>query len=225
MTPADELVYQAILAEFSALRSEIMARIKFRDQLMLIALASTGAVLSFAYSGTIVQEPHRRLALYLVAPVTSALAGLWISNNWGIYNIRYYIIDVLATQMNAILQDSDSRRKVLGWETSPHRYPRSLYLRLLEGFFFFISFFLPGVTSQLLILENGTSLIGNIDHLRFPIIYATNCILVIGTLVSITGSVFLRRRAVLAPLAAAVAPPTSLTPAANDAAREVRARW
>jgi hypothetical protein len=38
MNRADELAFQAIIEEFSALRAEVLARVKTRDQLMLVAL-------------------------------------------------------------------------------------------------------------------------------------------------------------------------------------------
>ena len=195
MTRADEFVFQASIEEFSALRTEIMARIKLRDQLMLVAIGAAGALLSFAYSGPASDVgSHRGLALYLVAPITSAMGGLWISNNWNMYSIHFYIIEVLTTRVNAILQAGGSQATVLGWEASLQRGSKPPFLRSLEWLFFFVSFALTGIAAQLLLLESSHGIYDGFLRLRFPAVYAVNCILISGVLFGGLVSVVLRRK-------------------------------
>jgi hypothetical protein len=133
MNQVDELTFHATIEEFSALRAEVLARIKVRDQLMIVALGAAGALLSFASSGPANQTGfHRELALYVVAPITTAMGGLWISNNWGMYNIHFYIMEVLAPRANGILQNGSH---VLGWESSLQRGSKARFVSWMERFF------------------------------------------------------------------------------------------
>jgi len=183
MNHTDDLIFQALMEEFKSLRAEVLERLKIRHQQMSVSLAIAGATLSFALSGSLGQsESQRSLALYIVAPITSAMGGLWVTNSWSIYRIHYYIIEVLAARANAMLQ-TNSQTGVFGWETSLQRSSKVILVSWMERVFFCVSFILPGVISQLLLLEGHGDPVAGLSALRFPLLYAGNWLSILGVFV------------------------------------------
>jgi hypothetical protein len=83
-----QLAIQVHLAEFSALRQEILEVLKWRDRLVFLSLGISGTLFSFAFSaGTVAVSdgPSRETALYLVAPLGAIIGGLWYVNTLRIY--------------------------------------------------------------------------------------------------------------------------------------------
>jgi hypothetical protein len=110
------------------------------------------------------------------------------------YSLHFYIVEVLAVRMNAILQTGGSQATVLGWETSLQRCSKPLFLGSMERLFFFVSFTLTGIIAQLLLLEGSGSLSGGFCQLRFPAVYAVNWLMTIGVVSGGAVSVVLRRK-------------------------------
>jgi hypothetical protein len=106
--PTDQiqLAVQAHLAEFSALRQELLDILKWRDGLIFVSLGTTGALFSFAFSTDShsgCPVPSRQAALYLVAPLATIIGGLWLGNAWRTYRIGKYIRDVLSPKLNTLI--------------------------------------------------------------------------------------------------------------------------
>jgi hypothetical protein len=147
-----KLAVQAHLAEYAALRAELLEILKWRDRLAFLSLSISGALISFSLSssgGGNAGIPSRRVALYLVAPLASAIGGLWFVNAWRIRRIGVYIQNVIAARINHLLRiDSEPTAsavsEVLAWGNSneiiQYKWPR----RLVEWFVLVISFVATG---------------------------------------------------------------------------------
>ncbi|MEU8001815.1 hypothetical protein AB0B66_11680 [Catellatospora sp. NPDC049111] len=103
------------IAEFTALREEIIARHNNQQSLLSIQLTAAGALFSLALSGA------DKAAVLLVLPlVTYMLAGRHVAHSYACHSIAAYI----STELSGRVQGG------LGWETwlqprrlSPRRYP------------------------------------------------------------------------------------------------------
>jgi hypothetical protein len=202
-TKAKELAVQVHLGEFSALRSEMLELIKWRETLIFYSLAISGALFSFAFSSS-VNNPEGlspRLALYLVAPLASVIGGLWMSSTWRIRRIGLYVRDVIAPGLNAILKsfDSESQRssmtKVFDWQLSSQRIFREWPRFLFEWMVLSTSFVLSGATAQLILLRgiNGNPL-DRVKQVEFPWFYVINWVLILITLFALSGGLFETRQ-------------------------------
>jgi hypothetical protein len=188
-----QLTVQAHLAEFAALRQEVLELIKWGDQLVFISLATSGALFSFAFSatGAGVVPPSRRLALYLIPALSTAIGGLWISNGLRIARISAYLRDVLAPRVNASLAtvspntgDSPAIDEVLTWESSHQRDMHRWSRRLFEGFAVVMSFFFTGVLAQVLILQDSSgSILDRIRQVESPTAFGINSVILFSCLV------------------------------------------
>lgn len=90
---------QAVLAEFTALRAEILQRSSILWNVFALQLAATGAVFSFALSS------HSHIGFLLILPViTYALSGRYASQLLGTELIGTYIREVLDVRANKELQ-------------------------------------------------------------------------------------------------------------------------
>lgn len=186
-----KLQIQIHLAEYSALRTEMLSLIKWRDSLVFISLSISGAIFSFVFAKQQEQninEISRWSALYIIAPLSSLVGGLWMVNSWRIVRIGNYLDEVISRKVNSLLNTSLSTSKylpemqVLGWESSNHRIKFKWERRLIEWLIYLITFAISGILSQILILQKTTgSLQSRLSKLDFPSLYYINSMLVISS--------------------------------------------
>ena len=153
------LAFQAHLAEFAALRQEMLELIKWRDRLVFLSFGISGALFSFALSGDYddVSMISPRLSLYLVSPLASAIGGLWMVNTLRIHRIGAYIRDVIARNINIILNAGVSLSaqgcEVFTWEGSSQRLFHKWFRRFLESVVLLAAFVVAGAVAQVLIVR------------------------------------------------------------------------
>jgi hypothetical protein len=101
---------EMLLAEFQALRTEILQRNSTQWNIFALQLTAAAVVFSFALSSS------SHTGFLLVLPVvTYALSGRYVSQSLGIYKIAQYIRDVLEPRAKGQLQ----------WETWAKQHPRA----------------------------------------------------------------------------------------------------
>jgi hypothetical protein len=101
MSDDSEMNQTAALAEFAAMRAEIVARQGFQHTLMALNLTISGTVFGFAFTQS------GRLLILLVLPYTTFMTcGRYISHDYGIEQIGQYIREGLSPRV----------RGGLGWE-------------------------------------------------------------------------------------------------------------
>jgi hypothetical protein len=128
------LDHDAALAEFAALRAEILARNGHQHTMMGLNLTISGAVFSFALT-----QPSRLLALLVVPFTAFMIGGRYIAQDYGVTTIGGYLREHL------------SRRVVggLGWEAFIHQNRAANRTRLYFGLDpLFIAF--PGIATAAL---------------------------------------------------------------------------
>ena len=174
---------QVHLAEYSALRNEALTLIKWRDSLVFISLSISGAIFSFVFSRPLNNAGTNVTALYLVAPLSSIVGGLWMVNTWRIKRIGNYISEEISKKINMLLNSSGSNIteiNIMQWESSNQRIKYKWNRRIIEWFVYLMTFIVSGILAQLLLLKSYTgSLKNQILELDFPGIYIMNCIMVI----------------------------------------------
>jgi hypothetical protein len=84
----------AALAEFTALRAEILARQGYQHTMMALNLTISGALFSFALT-----QPSRLLALLVVPFVSFMIGGRFIAQDYGIEEIGSYIQEYLSKRV------------------------------------------------------------------------------------------------------------------------------
>ncbi len=186
-----QFAIQAHLAEFSALRQELLEMLKWRERLVFLSLGISGTLFSFAFSA----EQHadatamsRRLALYLVPPLASAIGALWLVNTWRIRRIGVYIRDELRPKLNQLLSTHPSDEhalafEVFSWEGSAERLMHKWARRLCEWIVLLSAFVLAGVVAQFLIIfEKGGSLKQRLTQLDSPTMFFFNCLVLAASL-------------------------------------------
>jgi len=185
-----QMELQVHLAEFSALRDEILALIKWRDGLVFVSLAISGALFSFVFSSSTTNNAGisaSASALYLIAPLSSLVGGLWMVNTWRIYRIGNYIRDVLATRINNLLNttagfsQTTSKIEVFEWQTSKQRLDFKWQRRVVEWFVYVMTFVVSGMLAQILILTSSKGpLHTQFKSLQFSWVFILNtCLIVI----------------------------------------------
>ena len=197
-----ELAIQVHLAEFSALRHELLEVLKWRDHLVFLSLGISGTLFSFALSsGTAPTSdtPSRYTALYLVAPLGAIFGGLWYVNTLRIYRIGVYIRDDLAPKINVILKSQEAINpaafEVFGWESSNERVMQKWKRRLLEWVVLLSVFVLAGVAAQYAIFsEECGSFVERIQQLENPFWFATNCFVILASFVLFVSHLLYGRR-------------------------------
>jgi hypothetical protein len=179
-----KLAFQAHMAEYTALRQEMLEMIKWRDRLVFSSLGISGALISFSLSSSSSVQPDatpRRLALYLVAPLSSVIGGLWFVNSWRIHRIGAYFRDVLAFRVNSLLvSGSDppppAAVEVLSWEISAQRLQHKWSRRVAEWLTLVVSFVMTGFIAQFLILRTQPGpLWQRIWHIEMPAVFLVSC--------------------------------------------------
>lgn len=181
------------LAEFAALREELLAMIKWRDQLVFISLTIAGALFTFAFSSNSSPPANapvsRQLALYLIAPLSSAIGGIYLVNTLRIRRIGSYIRNVIRPRVNALLASTSAvdmapQYEVLSWEVSSDRITAKWSRRILEWIILVTSFVFTGAVGQFLIYSQtvGTTIRQRLDSLQMPFLFITNCFMLLGCL-------------------------------------------
>ncbi len=156
--------------------------LKWRERLVFLSLGISGALFSFAFSA---EQPNsaiasRRLALYLVTPLASAIGWLWLVNAQRIYRIGVYIRDVLRPKINVILAsyltgEPIAAFQAFDWEASTQRIMHKWSRRVLEWVVLLAAFVLTGLVAQLLIVgEQGGSLRQRLGHVERPVFFYVN---------------------------------------------------
>jgi hypothetical protein len=189
-TDNTQLAVQVHLAEFSALRQEILDVLKWRDGLIFFSLGISGALFSFAFSADpkiLVAPSFRHAALYLVPPLSAVVGGLWLSNAWRTYRIGVYIRDVIAPRLNTLISPPDSGRpadfEVLGWESSGQRILGEWQRRLLDLGILLGVFVFAGIAAQYIIIsQQPGGLAIRLREVEYPLWYKLNCLIVVVSL-------------------------------------------
>jgi hypothetical protein len=124
---------EILLAEFAALRAEIINRSNLQWSMFALQLTSAGVIFSFALSGS------GRTGFLLIVPITSyALAGRYVSQYIGIQDLGVYIRDVLNPRLGGRLEWENWHRE---------RSSRAAMLSLVNPLFLMF----PGVAGIALI--------------------------------------------------------------------------
>ena len=112
----DSVSRQINLAEFAALRSEIINRSNLAWNIFALQLTAAGVIFSFALS-----NPHHT-GFLLILPLTSyAFTGRYVSQHLGTQNVGTYIREVLDPKMNGELswegwiRGRPSQARALSW--------------------------------------------------------------------------------------------------------------
>lgn len=93
---------ETVIAEFAALRAEILQRSNLQWSIFAFQLTASGVIFSFALSSS------SHVGILLILPViTYALTGRYVSQGLGVDKIATYIREVLEVKMNG----------ELNWET------------------------------------------------------------------------------------------------------------
>lgn len=181
---------QIHLAEYSALRAEMLSFMKWRDSIVFISLSISGAIFSFAFSHLGSSEQNTQThwaALYLVAPLSTIVGGLWVVNGWKIMRISEYLEQEISPKLNILLRLSEPnhgfavQQEVMQWESSDQKLRYKWKRRSIEWFIYLTTFVLTGTLSQLLLLrERDGTVYERIKNLEFPLLYITNnCMLLL----------------------------------------------
>lgn len=187
-TEIQQMELQTHLAEYSALRDEILQLIKWRDSLVFISLGISGALFSFTFSKdtSLVALTNQWTPLYLVTPLASLVGGLWVVDTWRINRLGMYITEILTTRIQAILNSQKTNeniykdRTVFEWQTSFHRMMYHKERRLLSWYVYISTFVISGVTAQLLLIGNlKGSIKERILASQFPPFYIINWIILL----------------------------------------------
>ncbi len=89
---------ETIMAEFTALRAEIVNRSNIQWNVFALQLTASGVVFSFALSNS------SHIAILLIIPwITYALTGRYVSQGTGVHELGKYIREVLEVKMNGEL--------------------------------------------------------------------------------------------------------------------------
>jgi hypothetical protein len=89
---------ETVIAEFAALREEILQRSNHQWNIFALQLTATGVVFSFALS-----NPSHAGILLILPVITYALAGRYVFQGFYIDKIAMYIREVLDVKMNGEL--------------------------------------------------------------------------------------------------------------------------
>lgn len=107
-TQYKNLKVQTLCAEYAALRTEIVERVKIHHQLLLLAFVSGGALISFSLHGS---APPKHLAL-LSPPIIAFVATAVRWNNFRIHQLGWYIKHHIEKQFHG-----DVSQEVMRWDT------------------------------------------------------------------------------------------------------------
>jgi hypothetical protein len=184
-----QFAFQAHLAEYSALRQELLELVKWRDRLVFLSLGVSGALFSFALTA---EDPpsfsifSRRMALYLIAPLAAEVGGLYIVIQRRIYRIGTYFREVLVPKVDVLLANPEMPSdgavfQAFRWEFPSHREPLTRKRRLIEWFVLISAFSLSGVMGQFLILffqpnvfvRPGRSMVSNLWWANWAFVLAS----------------------------------------------------
>jgi hypothetical protein len=187
-----DLAIQAHLAEFSALRDEMLTLIKWREGLVFICLGISGSLFSFVLAtpkGESNLDP--RSVLYVIPLISFLTGGLWMVNSWRMNRIGLYLRDKITVRLNALLQlDLNTEHKeayqVLGWESSQERLMFKWKRRLFEWAMYATCFSMTGTVAQILIQPRPSITLVTLVAVRYPTWYVVNWGLVLSTFVLFT---------------------------------------
>jgi hypothetical protein len=188
-TESRQLAVQIHLAEFSALRSEMLEIIKWREQLVFFSLGISGALFSFGLPSLSRQDVSPSyLALYLIPPLGAAMEALWVANTLKINRIGKYIRDVLRKKLNDLLAGARTTEQrgaldVFAWEDSTERSLASLPRRLGYSVVLISAFVLAGAVAQVLVLApQSGSIRQRFVAVHYPLLYSLNWAILLVTL-------------------------------------------
>ena len=113
--PDRDLVINAALAEYTALRAEVTNRISGQDTTLNLYMTATAAIFGLALSG------HADSLILLVVPLLSAVARLLYHNhNLYIRLVSAYLND----QLRPLVTDRLGEPRLLGWQERTAEYHR-----------------------------------------------------------------------------------------------------
>jgi len=188
----------AHLAEYNALRQELLQILKSRDNLIIISLTITGAILSFIYSKGTLVEPNR-LALYLLTPLSTVEAGLWLTSTYRIRRLSDYIYLHISPQIKMLfpthLENNGEKIPIelFNWENPASRQYRKKRQRIILSLIHLLTIIGSGFLGQILLIEKRDKcIIQAINQLEHPFLYYFNCLLLL--LISILFFQYMRNK-------------------------------
>ncbi len=147
--PDRNLVINAALAEYTALRAAVTNRINGQDTTLNLYMTATAAIFGLALSG------HVNLLILLVLPLLSAAARLLYHNhNLYIRLVSAYLND----QLRPLVADSLGEPRLLGWQQRSaeyHRGPR--WRRLAHPAGLALLFPIPAAVALVLVVSQLAS--------------------------------------------------------------------
>ncbi len=130
-----------LLSEYNTLKSEQLARIKTRDNLIYISLSIFGAIFSYAMS----EKGDHTIALLVLPMLSFVLAWTYIVNDEKISQIGKYIRKELACKLKEYAEESGEG--IFGWEPY-HRLDNGRASRkILQTAVDLMAFALPSIIS------------------------------------------------------------------------------
>ncbi len=172
--PVDDPDSAATIAEYNALRSEILTRITLQQQVFALHLTASGAILSLALA-----RPSNAPVLLVVPFLSYLLCGSFASLHFVILELAAYIEAVLSPKLGGLLN----------WETwlrkRPHPYQAPIVVDPI-----YVAF--PG-TAGLALAGSGYYLLALALDGRFQILLALAWLLGL----TLTGFAFLTSREIL----------------------------
>jgi hypothetical protein len=142
-TPNSEKLFEAYFNEYDKLKSEQIARIGFRDNLLYVTLGLFGGIASYALT-----DATHYTALLVVPWVCFILGWTYLVNDQKISAIGQYIRLELSTKLEILIQATPE--SLLGWETGhrsdSHRKSRKITQLAVD----LITFCLTGIISLIL---------------------------------------------------------------------------
>jgi hypothetical protein len=170
---------EGALAEFDALRQEILQRQGTQHQVLALQLTIAGAVFSFALTG------HARSGFLLIIPLSSyMLCSRFVEDHVGIRHIGRYIRESLSPRVPG----------GLNWESWVARNPVTFGVPgLAWGYAYLVTY--PGVA--LLALAAGSESFLAADHRRAPILVALALVWTLDLAITVLSAVLLWRAVIV----------------------------
>lgn len=119
---------EILLAEYNALKTEQLERIKHRDNIIYVLLGAAGTLLSFAII-------HNANYVAAIIPMVSfVLCWIYLTNDRKISEIATYIEDDLAVQLSSCINNDEQNEEgpICNWEVKHKTYTGRKVRKLIQ---------------------------------------------------------------------------------------------
>jgi hypothetical protein len=170
-----EISEATIIAEYEALRDEILLRLSFQQQLLNHSLVSAGLIVPIVgLFGVSSIDPHGVLALLLIGPIVSVFLQLIYLKQYVYFQqLASYIASTLGpTQISGESLENKGIPLFSGWERYLNR--KLIKSRLVDSAMIFTGFAegsFPAITGLLYLLAFAASLVAQANDLNLLIIF------------------------------------------------------